>query len=95
MGGKSTSSAKKLSAINSGRSYQFGVQTDIECVKNHVNGIELMGSICSTPHGFLNPLEKNSYVKEQKDFINGKLNTNFDDFDVNENDLDTNAYEKD
>jgi hypothetical protein len=54
-----------------------------------------MGSICSTPHGFLNPLEKNSYVKEQKDFINGKLNTNFDDFDVNENDLDTNAYEKD
>ena len=95
MGGKSTSSAKKLSAVNGGRSYQFGVMTDIECIKNHVNGIELMGSICSTPHGFLNPAEKNDYVKDQKDFINQKLNTNFDDFDINEEDLSTDAYEKD
>lgn len=94
MGGKSTSSAKKLSAINSGRSFQFGVTTDIECVKNHVNGIELMGSICSTPHGFVNPTEKNDYVKEQKDFINKKLNTSFDDFDVKEDDLSGDAYEK-
>jgi hypothetical protein len=53
-----------------------------------------MGSICSTPHGFLNPAEKNNYVKEQKDFINKKLNTNFDDFDVKEIDLDGDAYEK-
>jgi hypothetical protein len=94
MGGKSTSSAKKLSATQGGKDYQFGVMTDIECVKNHVNGIELMGSICSTPHGFINPSEKNNYVKEQKDFINKKLNTNFDDFDIKEYDLDTNAYEK-
>jgi hypothetical protein len=95
MGGKSTSSAKKLSAVNGGRSYQFGVLTDIECVKNHVNGIELMGSICSTPHGFLNPADKNNYVKEKKDFINAKLNTDFESFDVDIDDLDENAYEKD
>lgn len=95
MGGKSTSSAKKLSATNSGRSYQFGVMTDIECIKNHVNGIELMGTICSTPHGFLNPLEKNDYVKENKDFINAKLNTNFEDFTVNEYDFDKDDYSKD
>ena len=94
MGGKSTSSAKKLNAVNGGRSYQFGVTTDIECIKNHVNGIELMGSICSTPHGFLNPSEKNNYVKEQTKFINTKLNTNFDDFEVKEDELDANSYEK-
>ena len=94
LGGKSTSSAKKLSAVNGGRGYQFGVQTDIECVKNHVNGIELMGSICSTPHGFLNPIEKNNYVKEKKDFINAKLNTDFESFDVEMDDLDASAYDE-
>lgn len=95
MGGKSTSSAKKLDATNSGRSYQFGVLTDIECVKNHVNGIELKGSICSTPHGFLTPSEKNDYVKENKEFINKKLNTNFDDFVVSVHDFDGDAYDRD
>src|ERR1035437_4949746 len=73
MGGKSTSSAKKLDATMGGKSYLFGVKTDIECVKNHVNGIERMGSICSTPHGFLNPDDKNKYVKDNNEFINAKL----------------------
>jgi hypothetical protein len=91
----STSSAKKLDAVMGGKSYQFGVMTDIKCVKNHVNGIERMGSICSTPHGFVNPTEKNDYVKEQKDFINKKLGTNFEDFAVKEHDFDSDAYEKD
>lgn len=94
MGGKSTSSAKKLDAVNSGKSFNFGVRTDIECVKNHVNGIEKMGSICSTPHGFLSPDKKNEYVKENKEFINAKLGTSFSDFEVKEEDLDSNAYEK-
>lgn len=94
LGGKSTSSAKKLDAQNSGRKFNFGVRTDIECVKNHVNGIELMGSICSTPHGFVNPDEKNAYVKANNDFINMKLGTNFSDFDIVEEDLPTDAYEK-
>jgi len=95
MGGMTTSSAKKLDAVNAGRSYQFGVMTDIKCVKNHVNGIEQMGSICSTPHGFVNPTEKNDYVKANKDFINQKLGTSFDDFDVKEIALEADAYEKD
>jgi len=94
MGGKSTSSAKKLDAVNGGKSFNFGVRTDIECVKNHVNGIEKMGSICSTPHGFLNPDEKNSYVKDNKDFINAKLGTNYSEFEVKEEDFGTDAYEK-
>jgi hypothetical protein len=95
MGGMSTSSAKKLDAVMGGKSYQFGVMTDIKCVKNHVNGIERMGSICSTPHGFVNPTEKNDYVKEKKDFINEKLGTNFSDFEVVEVDLAVDSYEKD
>ena len=94
MGGKSTSSAKKLDAVNGGKSFNFGVRTDIECVKNHVNGIERMGSICSTPHGFINPDEKNVYVKEKKDFINEKLGTSFSDFEVIEEDFKSDAYEK-
>jgi hypothetical protein len=94
MGGMTTSSAKKLEAVNSGRSYQFGVMTDIKCVKNHVNGIEQMGSICSTPHGFVNPEEKNEYVKANKDFINEKLGTKFEDFNIVEEDSTTNIYEE-
>ena len=94
MGGMSTSSAKKLDAVMGGKSYQFGVMTDIKCVKNHVNGIERMGSICSTPHGFVNPAEKNDYVKDNKDFINSKLGTTFDTFDVKEHNFDIDAYEK-
>lgn len=95
MGGKSTSSSKKLDAVNGGKSFNFGVRTAIECVKNHVNGIEKMGDICSTPHGFINPDEKNAYVKEQKDFINAKLGTNYSDFEVKEEDMGSDSYEKD
>jgi len=94
MGGMTTSSAKKLKATNSGKDFQFGVTTDIKCIKNHVNGIEMMGSISSTPHGFLNPEEKNQYVKDNNDFINSKLGTNFSDFDIEEDDFDSDAYEK-
>ena len=94
MGGMSTSSAKKLDAVMGGKAYQFGVMTDIKCVKNHVNGIEKMGSICSTPHGFVNPTEKNDYVKQNKDFINQKLGTSFDEFEVKEHDFEIDAYEK-
>jgi hypothetical protein len=92
LGGKSTSSAKKLTAVNGGRSYQFGVTTDIEVVKNHVNGTTLSGSICSTPHGFLDPLEKNAYVKENNKYINEKLGTDYSDFEIKEEALAKDAY---
>jgi hypothetical protein len=94
MGGMSTSSAKKLDAVMGGKSYQFGVTTDIKCVKNHVNGVEMMGKICSTPHGFVNPAEKNEYVKQNNAFINAKLGTDFKDFEVKEEDFESDAYEK-
>jgi hypothetical protein len=94
MGGMTTSSSKKLDAVSGGQSYNFGVRTDIKCVKNHVNGIEYSGSICSTPHGFLNPDEKNSYVKVNKDFINAKLGTNFEEFEVTEETIPEESFSK-
>jgi hypothetical protein len=42
----------------------------------------LSGSICSTPHGFLDPLEKNAYVKENNKYINEKLGTDYSDFEI-------------
>lgn len=87
LGGKTTSGAKKLSAVNGGRNFQFGVETKIECFKNHVNGIELKGLICSTPHGFISPEELDQYKKDKKDFINEQLGTNFDDFTIVKEDI--------
>jgi hypothetical protein len=52
-----------------------------------------MGTICSTPHGL--SIRKNAYVSANKGFINAKLGTNFSDFEVVEEELDTDAYSKD
>jgi hypothetical protein len=50
-----------------------------------------MGTICSTPQS----IRKNAYVSANKGFINAKLGTNFSDFEVVEEELDTDAYSKD
>jgi hypothetical protein len=82
MGGKKVASAQKLSATSGGKTYQFGVQTKVECIKNHVNGIELKGSICSTPHGFVSPLKLEEYKKENKQYILNRLDSKFEDFEI-------------
>lgn len=84
LGGKTTSSSKKLDAVSEGRSYNYGVKVDIECVKNHVNGIEKSGQIASTSHGYWNPDELNEYKKQYADFIKEKLGTDYDDFTLSE-----------
>lgn len=86
LGGKSTSSAKKLDVTRDGETYNFGVKVDIECVKNHVNGIEKEGMIASTSHGFWNPDEITEYKKEHADFLNEKLGGSFGDFNITEHD---------
>jgi len=86
MGGKTTSSAKKLDAVSEGKSYNYGVRVDIECIKNHVNGIERSGSIASTSHGFWNPDELNEYKKQYSEFIKEKLGTEYSDFSLDEHD---------
>lgn len=84
MGGKTTSSAKKLDAVSEGRDYKYGVKVDIECVKNHVNGIEKSGVIASTSHGYWNPDELNEYKKEYSEFIKEKLGSEYADFEIKE-----------
>lgn len=79
-GGILTHSTEKLKATHGGEEYQFGVSTKIRCEKNQVNGIEQKGLIASTPHGYWNPDKINDYKEEHKEFIKAKLNTEYDDF---------------
>jgi len=81
-GGILTHSTTKLKATANGEEYQFGTETKIRCEKNHVNGIEQKGSICSTPHGYWNPDKIDEYKKTHREHILSCLNTTLDDFDV-------------
>lgn len=75
LGGKTTSSNKKLYFTKNGEDYNYGVEVDIECFKNHVNGIEKSGRIASTSHGYWNPNELDKYKKQYVDFLVSKLGT--------------------
>jgi len=75
MGGKLTSSARKVVATAGGETYAFGVQSKIEVVKNQVNGVESKGEVCSTPHGFVNPDKLTEYKSKHKDYLLSKLGT--------------------
>lgn len=79
LGGKMGSSTKKLDAVANGQPFNYGVKVDIECVKNHVNGIEKKGVIASTSHGFWNPDELNEYKTKYKDYIISQLTKNYGD----------------
>ena len=57
-------------------------ETKVRCEKNQVNGIEEQGKIASTPHGYWSPDKINDYKKEHRDFILGKLNSPYDDFEI-------------
>lgn len=81
-GGILTHSTTKLKATSGGEEYQFGTETKIRCEKNHVNGVEQKGVICSTPHGYWNPDKIEDYKKEHKDYIMKYLNSSIDDFDI-------------
>jgi hypothetical protein len=90
LGGKMGSSSKKLDAVSNGQSFNYGVKVEIECVKNHVNGIEKKGAIASTSHGFWNPDELNDYKKQYKDYINAQLGRNYaeiGDYDGDDDDI--------
>lgn len=79
-GGILTHSTTKLKATREGAEFQFGVETKIRCEKNQVNGIELMGKIASTPHGYWNPDKIDEYKSKHKDYFKKHLNTIYDDF---------------
>jgi hypothetical protein len=87
-GGILTHSTSKLKATSGGQEYEFATETKIRCEKNHVNGVLRKGSIASTPHGYWNPKNMESYKKIHRDYLlkclslsslNGEM---FDDFSV-------------
>jgi recA bacterial DNA recombination protein len=49
--------------------YQFGIEADVKCEKNQITGIEQMGKLLSTPHGYVNPAKEKEYKEEKKDYI--------------------------
>lgn len=77
LGGILTHGTKKLKATALGQDFQYGTEAKIECVKNHVTGIEKTGKIASTPHGYWNPDELDAYKKEHRQFIHDALNVDY------------------
>jgi hypothetical protein len=85
-GGILTHGTTKLNAeITAGgvtMKYQFGVEAKIKCEKNQVNGIELMGKIASTSHGYWNPDNLTDYKKINKDFILKQLQSDHGEINI-------------
>lgn len=82
-GGIMTHGTKKLNAEITDKgnkmTYQYGIEAKIKAEKNQVNGIEKMGVLASTSHGYVNPDKLDDYKKEKREFILNKLNTEFGD----------------
>lgn len=72
-GGIQAHGTERIKATSSGREYSFAIGTKIEVVKNQINGIQLLGKIISTPHGFISYDELDSYKKKNKDYLLSKL----------------------
>lgn len=73
LGGVTTSSVEKLSAVKDGKSYRYGIATKIKIVKNQVTGIEYEGKICSLSHGLWAPEKIDAYKKQYSKFLLNKL----------------------
>lgn len=73
LGGITTSSVEKLSAVSNGKTYRYGITTKIKVLKNHINGMEYEGKISSLSHGLWNPEKIDSYKKQYSKFLLNKL----------------------
>lgn len=93
-GGILTHSTVKLKATSGGETYQFGIETKVRCEKNQVNGVEEHGKLASTPHGYWNPDKIEEYKKEHKEYILQRLNSNYDDFVIEREVVETAAETK-
>jgi hypothetical protein len=72
-GGIQAHGTERLKATSNKREYSFAIGTKIEVVKNQINGIQLLGKIISTPHGFISYDELENYKKVNKDYLLSKL----------------------
>ena len=86
-GGIKTHSTVKLHAESGGQTYQFGVTSKVRCEKNQVNGVEERGMLASTPHGYWNPDKLAEYKRIHKDYILERLNSEYDDFTIVEEEV--------
>ena len=73
MGGVQSHGTSSLLATSAGSNYAFGTTAKIKIVKNQIGGVTWEGKISSTPHGFINPDNKNDYLAEHRDYLLGKL----------------------
>ena len=73
MGGIQSHGTSALDAISSGAKFQFGTKTKIKIIKNQIGGVTWDGVIASTPHGFINPADKNDYVSKHKKYLLKKM----------------------
>lgn len=81
-GGILSHGTEKLKATSGGKEYSFAISTKIEVVKNQINGIQLLGKIISTPHGFISPDNLDVYRKENKDYLLSKLGATSGDIEI-------------
>lgn len=90
-GGVLTHGTEKLKATMSGNEFQFGTETKLSCYKNQINGVEKKGKIASTPHGYWIPDKINEYKDTYKDYFKFHLNTEYDDFIIEKEEVTLNV----
>lgn len=78
-GGVISQGIKKITATSKKRDVNFGVETKVAVVKNHIDGefggISLEGKLISTPHGFIGASneDKNKYKKDNIQYFRDML----------------------
>jgi len=67
-GGIAAHGTKLVGAASKGRDVNYGIETKVNVVKNHIDGelggISMEGKVVSTPHGFIFPDDVKEYKKE-------------------------------
>jgi hypothetical protein len=67
-GGIISHGTRAVAAVSKGRDVKYGVETNVNVAKNHIDGplggISLEGKIISTPHGFITKDEIDEYKKK-------------------------------
>lgn len=73
LGGITSPSTKKLTAVYNGETYRYGISTKVKVYKNQITGIEYEGEICSLSHGLWSPDKLDSYKKQYSKFLLSQL----------------------
>ena len=77
LGGQLTSAIKRLTATSKGCNYNYGIETKIKVIKNHLDApynVTYEGKLIATDVGFISPNEIDNYKKEHVSTILKQLN---------------------